>query len=138
MRLGKDFYGGALTTCGNSACSSRGNSNDVSPTSETSSFGFESAENRGYVLYYLENGTLFARRFGATNGNERLNGIQALTDPDQIEVTKLRFCVFGTTPRSAFNYEQPLVWLQIQAKAKGQDRLSTIQTFISQRTLDVN
>ena len=141
MRLGGDFYGGALSTCSTplsntSTCSSRHSSNDASPTSDSGSFGFESAENRGYIVYYVENETLFAKRYGATNS--RLNGIQALTDPDQVEITKLRFSVFGTAPRSASNYKQPLVWLQIQAKAKGQDRISTIQTFISQRTLDVN
>jgi prepilin-type N-terminal cleavage/methylation domain-containing protein len=133
IRLGKNFHANP-----NLNGSSQGSLNDVAFSDDETSFGFDATDGRGYVIFYLDNGTLFARRSGATN--TRLNGVQALTDPDQVEITRLRFTVIGTTPRSAPtpNYQQPLVWLQIQAKVPGQDRLSTIQTFISQRILDIN
>ena len=98
-----------------------------------SSIGFNAADNRGYVMYYLDNGTLTATRIGATNA---ANGTQALTDDSQVIIETIDFRVIGTTPLSDGNYQQPVVWIRITARAQGSDRDTAIQTLISQRTLD--
>lgn len=139
MRLGQNFN----ADCSGISCS--GSVENALPSRNVSSIGFSAANNRGYVRLFLEDGVIYSERAGAvipgTNtADTKLNGIRALTNREQVEITQLRFSVYGTAPRSSFDYLQPLVWMQIQAKANipGQERISTIQTFISQRALDIN
>ena len=56
--------------------------------------GFISADNRGYVRYYLSSGVLYIERTGGTNNVP--NGTQPLTDETQVVVDDLRFTVLGT------------------------------------------
>ena len=92
--------------------------------------GFDSSDGRGYVEYYINDGILYAYRSSTTNTQE---STYTMTDKSQIFVENIRFSVLGTT----LDNKQPFVWIQIQAKAKGEDRLITLQSLVSQRSLDV-
>ncbi|MFT6829300.1 MAG: prepilin-type N-terminal cleavage/methylation domain-containing protein [Candidatus Paceibacteria bacterium] len=126
IRLGRDYYAGADSDGSDQGSAQNGTSLE--------SLGLNTADGRGYVVYYLEFKTLMVRRSGATPA--ALNGVQALTDSDEVDIESIRFWVTGTDPLSAADYDQPLVWLQIQAKAKGEERTTTVQSLVSQRSLD--
>ncbi|MCA9352581.1 type II secretion system protein [Patescibacteria group bacterium] len=96
------------------------------------SLGFDAADNRGYVVYYVENGALMVYRNGGVN-----DGVHALTDSSQITIDSIRFTVTGTDPLNLGDHNQPLVWIQVQATYPGETRETTVQTLVSQRTLDV-
>ena len=126
VRLGKDYYPDA-----NPNGSDQGAIGDGIGTS----IGFNAADNRGYVIFYVDNGALAVGRSGATPSN--LNGVQFLTENSEISIDDIRFTVIGTDPLSAANYEQPLVWIQIKASATGEEsRQTVVQTLVSQRVLD--
>lgn len=91
------------------------------------------SDRRGTVIYYLSNGTLYLKRFGATNAQ---NGVFALTNSSQFIVDDVRFSVEGTDSRDDFNYQQPYVWIQLKAHATDSERTTVVQTLVSQRTLD--
>ncbi|MCA9352051.1 prepilin-type N-terminal cleavage/methylation domain-containing protein [Patescibacteria group bacterium] len=125
IRLGKDYYASA---------DSDGTDEGSISDGIGDSLGFNASDNRGYVVYYIDDGVLMVRRSGATNAQ---NGVQALSDDGQIIIEGIRFTVIGTDPLSTPNYNQPLVWIQLQATAIGEDtRETTVQTLVSQRTLD--
>jgi len=126
IRLGKDYYAGA-----DSDGSDQGSIQDGT---NVDSLGLNTADGRGYVVYYLDNEVLMIRRSGATPA--ALNGVQALTDSDQISISNVRFTVIGTDPLSNADYIQPLVWLQVQATAVGEEKKTTVQSLVSQRSLD--
>lgn len=125
IRLGRNYVANASAT-----------SEEVSLQGEDgvgSTLKVTTSDNRGTVIYYVSGGILYLKRFGATNAQ---NGTFALTNNSQITVDNLRFTVVGTESRDELNYQQPLVWIQIQAHATGTDRNTVIQTMVSQRTLD--
>lgn len=98
--------------------------------------GFNATDNRGYVIFWEENGVLYRSIHNPTNGT--FLSRDALTNPDEVEITQTRFTVIGTDPLSGSpnNYQQPLVWIQIQARAPNSEKTSTVQTLVSQRVLD--
>lgn len=99
------------------------------------SLGFYAADNRGYVIYSLSSGTIMIDRSGAANAP---NGTQPLTDDTQVVVDELRFTVLGTDSVGSGDRNQPLVWIQVKAHAVDgdPDLTTTVQTLVSQRTLD--
>ena len=125
IRLGKDYYPDA-----DSDGSDQGTVGDGIGTS----LGFNASDNRGYVVFHLDNGALVVTRSGATPSS--LNGTQYLTEESQITVTDIRFTVLGTDSLSSGDRAQPLVWIQIKASTVGTDRETTVQTLASQRPLD--
>jgi prepilin-type N-terminal cleavage/methylation domain-containing protein len=122
IRLGKNYAAGAVSV------------NEPADDGTDDSLGFLTADNRGYVIYYVDNGSLFVYRDGATNA---VDGTYALTDDSQIIIQEVRFTVIGTETLTNGNYQQPLVWIQIKARPQNSDRETVVQTLVSQRTLDV-
>jgi len=124
MRLGKDYYinPGGVEVGGNDGFGS--------------SVGFNATDGRGYVRYSLVNDALQLNRTGSLGVAP--NGVSNLTDTNQIIVKDLRFSVLGTDTFSNGDLNQPVVWIQIKARsARGStDRSRTVQTLVSQRTLD--
>lgn len=107
------------------------------PTDGTSnlSIKFSSSDDRGTVIYYLDDGVLYLVRDGAANAQD---GTFVLTNSSQLVVDEIRFTVIGTDPRSTPNYQQPLVWIQIKAHATGNDQDTVVvQTLVSQRSIDL-
>ncbi len=128
IRLGQNYHA-------NPNLSNDNDEGTVSDASIAHSIGFDAADNRGYVRYFLDNGTLMARRTGANPS--ALDGEHALTDDSQIIIESLEFTIIGTErylPNQ--NTQQPVVWIRITAHAQGSDRDTVIQTLVSQRTLD--
>lgn len=123
IRLGQDYYAGA-------------NGIEVGGNDGTAeSLGFRASDGRGYVRYFVDNETLFINRSGAQSAQ---NAQSALTDNSEVIIDNIRFVVDGTESFAGGDLQQPYVWLQIQARAvDGDENLeTTVQTFISQRTLD--
>lgn len=98
-----------------------------------SSLRVTTSDRRGTVRYYLNNGVLFLERTNALNAQ---NGTFALTNANQIIIDNVRFTVTGTAEWATPDYHQPLVWIQIQAHATGEPDKTSVQTLVSQRTLD--
>lgn len=95
------------------------------------SLGFSAAEGRGYIIYRLNEDTLTLERV-------RDGEVSELTNSELVEIRNIQFTVLGTdTPAETGDLRQPLVWIQIQASSPGSENISTIQTLVSQRLLDV-
>lgn len=122
IRLGRNYYSNPDLSNG-----SQGQVNNSNPGSE-SSIGFDAAEGPTYIMYYLDNGVLMVSKNGERN---------ALTNDNEVVVEDLRFRVSGTQPGSTGDNIQPSVWIQIKAVTQGGDRETVVQSFVSQRSLDV-
>jgi prepilin-type N-terminal cleavage/methylation domain-containing protein len=126
LRLGTNFNAGTL------------NGSDQGPNDgEDDSIGFIASDNRGYIVFRVQNQILKRDRY-TTNGGALVSS-DNLTNPDEVKITRVRFTVIGTDDLSnALNYQQPLVWIQIQAEVPNavDGRVTTIQTLVSQRVLD--
>lgn len=110
-------------------------SNQIPDDGVEDSIGFIAGDNRGYIVFRLDNnGVIYRDQY--INGSTRSD---ALTNPDEVEISLLRFTVIGSSDlTNNSNFQQPLVWIQIQASPPGLDgTTSTIQTLVSQRILDV-
>jgi len=97
---------------------------------------FTATDGRGNVRYFLSGGALRIQRTGATAAQ---NISSPITDTSEIIVENVRFTVIGTETRDNGNFQQPLVWIQITARAANEssvDLSTTVQTLVSQRTLD--
>lgn len=93
------------------------------------------SDQRGSVTYFVDNNILYLNRAGAVNAQ---NGTFALTDSTQLLVDSIRFSVVGTATKfEALDFRQPFVWIQIQAHATGETSMTSVQTLVSSRTLDV-
>lgn len=124
LRLGRDYRANASSA-------------NQSPLDDSgSSIGFIATDNRGYIIFYLDNGILYRERYSGTLGYSN----DALTNPDEVTITDINFTVIGTGDiTNDGNYQQPLVWIQIQAIPAGAENdtvPSAIQTLVSQRILD--
>ena len=111
-------------------------SGNKSDGSKEPTFGFiTSGQLRGYVMYGVDNdGVLYSDRAG---GPPELEGISALTDPNLVVIDAINFTVIGTDTLGEGNYQQPIVWIQIQAHSPANENLvSTVQTLVSQRVID--
>lgn len=112
--------------------SDQGSKNDGSGDS----LGFDATDSRGYIIFrHNENNQTLERiSFGGTIGNNTAE----LTNSETVEIRDVNFTVIGTdTPGENGDDRQPLVWIQIQASSPGSDNISTVQTLVSQRLLDV-
>ena len=114
-----------------------GGNTNISPSDGVeSSIGFQATDNRGYIVFWLEDGTLKRSTHNSNNGV--FQSVDILTNPDEVEITQLRFRVIGTDSLGATgDADQPLVWIHVQARAPGEEGTSTVQTFVSQRLLDI-
>lgn len=124
LRLGRDYRANASSA------------NQSPNDGEGSSIGFIATDNRGYIIFNLDNGILYRERYSGTLGDS----IDALTNPDEVAITDINFTVIGTGDiTNDGNYQQPLVWIQIQAIPAGAENDTTpsaVQTLVSQRILD--
>ena len=94
--------------------------------------GFDSSNNRGYMIYYLENGVFLRRHFDPVSGTIK---DEALTDITQVSIDEGRVTIMNT---ASDDLKQPLVWIQLMATNPGSlNRTRIIQTLVSQRGLDV-
>ncbi len=91
--------------------------------------GLDAADNRGYMIYSIENGVLYRTKI--LNGNI---SHEALTDISQVIIKKSRVRVLNT--QDINGTKQPLVWMQLLAVAPGSEKERIIQTLVSQRVLD--
>jgi prepilin-type N-terminal cleavage/methylation domain-containing protein len=101
------------------------------------SIGFEATGGRGYFIFrHNEDRSSLVRE---TIGGESDNNVSEMTNPDLVEIIKVSFKVIGTDSSASDDIRQPLVWIRIQAKPTGasNDNISTIQTLVSQRLLDI-
>lgn len=100
-----------------------------------SSFGFDASDGRGYIMFYVQNGILYRDHFNAT-GSSQISK-DPLTNPDELTISFLRFAVGGTASYGDGDYNQPRVWIQLVGSSpESADRLTPVQTFVSQRVLD--
>ncbi len=125
IRLGKNYYAGSNSS------SSQGSVQD----GDASSLGFDSADARGYIRYYLDDGALVMER---TDAAVLPDSTSSLTDSTQVTIENIDFNVVGTGTFGSGDFYQPMVWMQIEASATGDPdgRTTTIQTLVSQRSLD--
>lgn len=127
IRLGTNYFSDPSNNG-----SDQGSRNDGSGDS----LGFDATDGRGYIIFRhnQNNQTLERESFGGTIGNNTAE----LTNSDTVEIRDVNFTVIGTnTPGENGDDRQPLVWIQIQASSPGSDNISTVQTLVSQRLLDV-
>lgn len=112
--------------------SDQGSANDGT----ASSFGFNAADDRGYVIFYLsDNGILYRNRYTPTGSS--LISQDPLTNPDEVVVSGLRFSVRGTDSYEQGDLNQPRVWIQLRASSsRTPDRETVVQALVSQRILD--
>ncbi len=108
-------------------------------TSKTDLIGFEASDNRGYIVYGVDNGVLYRRIYEklASGGYATEANQESLTDGKSVLVTRVRFHVMNA--EEIEDQTQPLVWFQIVAEPQGQrdsSRSYTIQSLVSQRVLD--
>jgi prepilin-type N-terminal cleavage/methylation domain-containing protein len=104
---------------------------------DNDSIGFEATGGRGYFIFrHNKNNSSLVRE---TIGGESDNNVSEMTNPDLVEIIKVSFKVIGTDSSASDDIRQPLVWIRIQAKPTGasNDNISTIQTLVSQRLLDI-
>ncbi len=124
LRLGKNYY---FAPQGNES----GNTQDGEGVISNGAFiGFDSSDERGYMLYYLENGRIMRKIYNS--GGDSLT--EELTNATQITVEQVRIRVMNT---GSDDMKQPLVWLQIVGKYPNETKEFVVQTLVSQRELDV-
>ena len=104
---------------------------------ESDGVGFLATDNRGYVSYYVLDGVLYRNTYAESGGV--ILSSDALTDSAEIEITDATFTVMGTASYADGDLNQPLVWIRLSARSAQNDeddRLTVIQTLVSQRLLD--
>jgi prepilin-type N-terminal cleavage/methylation domain-containing protein len=131
LRLGQNYYVPNSGQVDEAEVGSSDGDND--------SIGFNATDGRGYFIFRYNEDNLSLER--ETIDGSVGNNTAQLTNPDLVEITSVQFMVIGTDSVEGSNQDvrQPLVWIRIQAKPTGEsdDSISTIQTLVSQRSLDI-
>lgn len=113
-------------------------SGETNNSGNSAGFGFLASDDRGYLVFYLENGALIRAQFDPITGSFRSR--DTLTDRSQVEITNFSFLILGTERKSVDgDLNQPFTLLRIQAKAgvASENNFTTdVQTIVSQRILD--
>ena len=123
LRLGKNYY---FAPQGNES----GNAQDGWGVINGGSFiGFDSSDNRGYMIYYLKEGEIVRKTYSRSGVF-----IEKLTNTSQVAIEEVHIRVMNTDKTDK---KQPLVWLQITGHYPTANREFTVQTLVSQRELDV-
>lgn len=127
IRLGHNYYSEPSLSLPDEDLSR----NNMVETSSGALIGFKASDNRGYIIYRIENDTLHKKHF-KENGDVVDN---PLTDSSQVLIDSARVTVMNA--EATDDMKQPLVWVQILAHTPGKDDSKVIQTLISQRDLDI-
>jgi prepilin-type N-terminal cleavage/methylation domain-containing protein len=84
------------------------------------------------IMYYVAS-TTTEKKLMRRVGNQPAQSIVA----EGLEIVDIDFTVTGSAPQKSGNNVQPTVTLFLAAKEIGQDKLYTLETTITQRTLDI-
>lgn len=129
IRLGTNFYSGS-----GSGVSFQDSARDGS----TNSVGFEMSnpsDLRGrYMSYSLESGVL--RRYRYDTGGTLIS-TDNLNDVNSVAIESLDFTVIGASASGTTDGKQPLVWIRMKARSVKNDAALSLQTLVSQRSLDI-
>lgn len=100
------------------------------------SIGFLANDGRGYFVYsFGVDGKIQRSVYSLSTG--QLIQRDNLSSKEIVDIVNLRFSIIGMNSYSSGDLLQPAIMIQVQARAKGETRVSTIQTLVSQRSLDV-
>lgn len=136
LRLGSQYH---LFNSGEEVTgplAARDGSVEVSSSQTQNLIGFNATDNRGYMIFSLNNGVLYRTRFAKDPAGTYLPGVVApMTDSTQVIIKKMRVTVMNA--QSTEDLKQPLVWMQIvAAPPENTDREYVVQSLVSQRLLD--
>ena len=131
IRLGYNYYILADKDTPPSSGSTQNGSQEINGTG--SLIGFEASDNRGYMIYYLNDGILKRRLFYDKQDRSKYVDV-ALSDESQVFIKKAYIMVMHTEKDDK---KQPLVWLRFATLTPDSDSLRIVQTLISQRNLDI-
>ncbi len=125
IRLGTNYHFNPQTQNGRPG----GVSDGTQTFSRGEFIGFDSFDNRGYMVYRIDGGKIVRTTYFSDGSSVDEN----LTDTSQVIIEHVHIHIMNTFKDDD---KQPLVWIQIKGKIPAENDSFVVQTLVSQRELD--